>query len=833
MSIFKETFRSFIYNQLKVRSVVLGSAEDNSMSRFGSPKVSYMGSIGTGINSSPKEYSITLDPGAFYVNSIERQCVIKMQSGVDLREGHDLEYDSTYEYHVFGGEFEAANLAKQYILEGGTQFYDEAGNFLGNREGFNTAAAKEDKSRGFSYGDRSIRSQDKDGYGVVPMPGITSMDIRTTSAYGSLRVAKVQFECHNRRQLEVLELLYMRPGYPILIEWGWTPYVDNDGKIQHMPVFMDRDMFYRENGYEEVTYDKIHREIDKKKKKAHGNYDGFLGFCKNFEFKQRDDGGFSCFTEVIAMGEILESLKGRSEDLDGNERFAITFEEYLTATTGIDRNTTSLRDSQIDAFSQSFDIARRWSAAPPVISATNDEIFIDENGVTSADVVSFDKGIYDNTIQISRTYDGWLKSKVSEYMEYEGDLSKHLYPVDILELFMIALNDTPRREGVLGMFREKATNNDFQGRSSHYWKHDLEEEMYKDNPRSVGIKTSDYVRLVELVQDILGFQSGIDMQNVSNRLHFLKAVDVVDFIQNGLLYDMNYLQEDTWDYNGFDDKSHTNPLGFSTEGGKIKLGTLNPWKRDKYYEDDNPVYDVKYVDGQPQLNIFNDAPLKLKGTDFPVERVPATFIRWDFLAEIINQFAIPSYNKVKSAEGDSPLNREGIIKITYQRDDIDNPGKGEYLKYSKFFIPDPEAIANNPKYVKLGKLVDRSIDPTVCLLPHQSFIKKRNLANSEPRGLFENAGDGVFLQGVPEFAGTGDDQTPRTNRHGEIWNYDDFEKKYEGHQDILEGMYPLRGTNKANTENSIGYIYLNLTHLIKTYKELRYSDENDGTKSFR
>ena len=46
-------------------------------------------------------------------------------------------------------------------------------------------------------------------------------------------------------------------------------------------------------------------------------------------------------------------------------------------------------------------------------------------------------------------------------------------------------------------------------------------------------------------------------------------------------------------------------------------------------------------------------------------------------------------------------------------------------------------------------------------------------------------------------------------------------------------MYPLRGTNKANTENSIGYIYLNLTHLIKTYKELRYSDENDGTKSFR
>ena len=23
----------------------------------------------------------------------------------------------------------------------------------------------------------------------------------------------------------------MRPGYPILLEWGWTPYIGNDGLI--------------------------------------------------------------------------------------------------------------------------------------------------------------------------------------------------------------------------------------------------------------------------------------------------------------------------------------------------------------------------------------------------------------------------------------------------------------------------------------------------------------------------------------------------------------------------------------------------------------------------
>ena len=30
-----------------------------------------------------------------------------------------------------------------------------------------------------------------------------------------LEQQKVNFKCHNRRQLEVLELLYMRIGYPI------------------------------------------------------------------------------------------------------------------------------------------------------------------------------------------------------------------------------------------------------------------------------------------------------------------------------------------------------------------------------------------------------------------------------------------------------------------------------------------------------------------------------------------------------------------------------------------------------------------------------------------
>jgi hypothetical protein len=49
--------------------------------------------------------------------------------------------------------------------------------------------------------------------------------------YGSLREAKVNFVCHNKRQLSALEILYMRPGMPVLLEWQWSPFIDNDGLI--------------------------------------------------------------------------------------------------------------------------------------------------------------------------------------------------------------------------------------------------------------------------------------------------------------------------------------------------------------------------------------------------------------------------------------------------------------------------------------------------------------------------------------------------------------------------------------------------------------------------
>ena len=311
MSIFKETFRNFVYDQLKIRELILKKGNKGD-SRFAglntnySPRQKYL-------SADDSEKTVTIDPGAFYINTTSKQCIIRMCSGVDLKPD-----EITTNTILEGGKFEKSGdlanegLAIRYILEGGVPAKDA--DFKSQRnlsKGVNVIPRGRGE-KGFGnnygsvYGDPYLRADAKDGFGIVPMPGIVDADIRTKSAYGSLREAKVNFICHNRRQLEILELLYMRPGYPILLEWGWAPYINNKGRIENnFKGYMAK---FFEKG---TTIASIHQEIVRRTRNTGGNYDGFLGFCKNFEIRSRKDGGYDCTTELIAMGEVLEGLKGK------------------------------------------------------------------------------------------------------------------------------------------------------------------------------------------------------------------------------------------------------------------------------------------------------------------------------------------------------------------------------------------------------------------------------------------------------------------------------------------------------------------------------------------
>ena len=197
-----------------------------------------------------------------------------------------------------------STLAKNYILQGGV--------LLNNKLRSGVGGADKVYSN-FAPSLRSYNTNAKAGTaGIKPIPGITAIDIKSKSAYGSLREVTIQFECHNLQQLEDLELLYMRPGYTALIEWGWTPYLNNDGELASSINFYD-DVI---NGTKER--DQILLDLFQRSKDHSGNYDALYGYIKNYSWTARMDGGYTCVTTLISIGEIMESLKVGWTPLDIN-----------------------------------------------------------------------------------------------------------------------------------------------------------------------------------------------------------------------------------------------------------------------------------------------------------------------------------------------------------------------------------------------------------------------------------------------------------------------------------------------------------------------------------
>jgi len=146
--------------------------------------------------------------------------------------------------------------------------------------------------------------------GIRPQPGILSAKVHSHNRFGSLRTATVSYVCWSKEQLDVLELLYMRPGMTVLLEWGHSVYLkDNssDDKIVLLarPVIAnDSQNFFLEKGIKDIQ-----SVITKKRGDYEYSYDAVYGLIKNFSFSLRPDGGYDCTTSIVSTGDLVESLK--------------------------------------------------------------------------------------------------------------------------------------------------------------------------------------------------------------------------------------------------------------------------------------------------------------------------------------------------------------------------------------------------------------------------------------------------------------------------------------------------------------------------------------------
>lgn len=246
MSIFKDTFKQSIQDQLKIRQDLL-------------------------VERTP----IALQ----YLNS--RNAWIRMSSAVNT-EANSNDPNS----------LGTNTLASQYILQGGV---------LNPNKTLKSGIGLDGAYSQFNQLNTPNR------LGIRPMPGITSIDIKSKSAYGSLREVTVNFNAWDIRQLEDLELLYMRPGYTVLVEWGWTPYINNKKQLSsNIDYYSDIIL----NPPAKLTKETVFKDLyNNSTEKYSSNYDAMFGYVKNYSWSARGDGGYDCTTTIISVGEVMESLK--------------------------------------------------------------------------------------------------------------------------------------------------------------------------------------------------------------------------------------------------------------------------------------------------------------------------------------------------------------------------------------------------------------------------------------------------------------------------------------------------------------------------------------------
>lgn len=154
----------------------------------------------------------------------------------------------------------------------------------------------------------------------TPPPGVESITIKALNR-GAIRKGQIKLKAYNPDQFRLIEALYLRLGFTILVEWGHTMYYDNDGNLQNLNSFSTTplDNFLEGNG----DFSSISKDLITERENKNYNYDGFLGYVSNFNWNFDSDGSYSIVLDVISRGGLIDSLTmnrsgNTSKEYDGS-----------------------------------------------------------------------------------------------------------------------------------------------------------------------------------------------------------------------------------------------------------------------------------------------------------------------------------------------------------------------------------------------------------------------------------------------------------------------------------------------------------------------------------
>ena len=233
---------------------------------------------------------------------------IKLASGVSIDDDERLKslgFPSSERSSLLG-----MGLAKKYVLYAGTSTYENGK--LTQRQGF---SASFDDSLNSSYiYSRNLTEAglSRGDSGYAPMPGIISAEIKSLNR-GSLEKAFIKIKAQNRQQLDILDVLYMRLGYTVLLEWGNSLYTDDGVNKQVVRNTTIEDHFFKYEGKRSYLdfLGLLEGEnlIEDYRIKYSGNCDGMLAVISNFSWTFNPDGSYDIDLTLISLGDVIESLK--------------------------------------------------------------------------------------------------------------------------------------------------------------------------------------------------------------------------------------------------------------------------------------------------------------------------------------------------------------------------------------------------------------------------------------------------------------------------------------------------------------------------------------------
>jgi len=218
--------------------------------------------------------------------------------------------------------------------------------------------------------------------GLQPVGGITDFTVESLNR-GSIRKASVNIKVYNKFQFNLVELVYLRLGYIMILEWGWDKYVSNIEKIKDSPntppnVTIEQmgstiieESWFKENTF---TQQSMLKKIDTIRKKTQGNYDGFFGKVSNFSWKVNKDGSYDIKVDLITLGSVIESINVRKPAVEITTASIPYIQEELADKFDVDKNDDGSYDNSLINNIGS-NVISQWLGQTILNFPTNDNYF--------------------------------------------------------------------------------------------------------------------------------------------------------------------------------------------------------------------------------------------------------------------------------------------------------------------------------------------------------------------------------------------------------------------------------------------------------------------------